>query len=82
MFRGLLEMAIYGGRIQNNLDVSILHAYLLQYFNDDKNSLITANEMIIPPINLKIPLLSSTKVVFFLLVKLLIILFKGIFKMD
>lgn len=64
MFRGLLEMAIYGGRIQDNLDVAILRAYLFQYFSDNDKSSIATDEIFIPSINLKIPLLSSVYVFF------------------
>lgn len=58
----MLEMTIYGGRIQNNLDISVLRAYLLQYFSDDEKALSAAREIFIPPVNLKIPLLSSIDV--------------------
>ncbi|XP_066286377.1 cytoplasmic dynein 2 heavy chain 1-like isoform X1 [Branchiostoma lanceolatum] len=30
---GLLENAIYGGRVDNNCDMSVLHSYLVQYFD-------------------------------------------------
>lgn len=32
---GLLESAIYGGRIDNELDLRVLRAYLEQYYNDE-----------------------------------------------
>jgi len=33
MLHGLLENAIYGGRVDNDLDAKVLRAYLQQYFN-------------------------------------------------
>lgn len=32
--RGLIENAIYGGRVENMLDNGILQAYLLEFFNN------------------------------------------------
>lgn len=32
---GLLETAIYGGRIDNELDLRVLRAYLESYYNQD-----------------------------------------------
>lgn len=32
---GLLESAIYGGRVDNELDLRVLRAYLEQYYNDE-----------------------------------------------
>eukprot|EP01063_Lacrimia_lanifica_P011176 TRINITY_DN1797_c1_g1_i1.p1 TRINITY_DN1797_c1_g1~~TRINITY_DN1797_c1_g1_i1.p1 ORF type:complete len:4267 (+),score=1793.68 TRINITY_DN1797_c1_g1_i1:109-12909(+) len=36
---GVLENAIYGGRMDNDFDVRLLVTYLKQYFNDDKLSI-------------------------------------------
>ncbi len=35
---GLMENAIYGGRVDNSFDLLVLHSYLLQIFN---NSVVT-----------------------------------------
>ena len=32
--RGIMENALYGGRVDNMYDLRVLHSYLVQFFND------------------------------------------------
>jgi len=34
MVYGVLELAIYGGRVDNNFDLKVLRSYMVQFFNE------------------------------------------------